>query len=115
MSSGGFESPVRYRAIFYRVLFTTGHLTSLTLAHYMPVMPPTNTETCAHKFLTLPLVGDATVIENHCSRPFSASFFIHLVESVLLERYPKGWWAILNHWKLCLMTPIPGDLPILFK
>ena len=33
MSSGGFESPVRYRVIFYRVLFIAEHLKSLTLAH----------------------------------------------------------------------------------
>lgn len=45
----------------------------------MPVVHPTITEMakeCPRKFLTLSLVGDATIIENHYCGPFSASVCI---------------------------------------
>ena len=59
----------------------------------MPAVYPAITETGKedpHKFLALSLIGNITIIGNHCCRPFSASFWTTWLDLYSSRGFPGG-------------------------
>ena len=59
----------------------------------MPVVHHAITETVKeypHKFLALSLIGNITIIGNHCCRPFSASFWTTWLDLYSWRGFPCG-------------------------